>query len=348
VRAADLEYDLPPECIAQEPAPRREDARLLVLGRAGGDAAHRRVADLGDLLRPGDLLVLNDTRVLPARVVARRASGGAVEVLFLEPADAPPGAWWALARGKGRLREGETLDVEGGGRLVLLGARGEGRWLVGAEAESLPDLMARAGRVPLPPYIRREAPDPRDARDAERYQTVYARRPGAVAAPTAGLHLTEALLAALGARGIGVAALTLHVGPGTFSPVRGESLSEHGMESERYEIPEATAARWRETRAAGGRVVAVGTTCVRALEAAARDAPDGAPQAGAGRTDLFIAPGHVFRAVDALLTNFHLPRSTLLALVFAFAGRERVLGAYAEAIREGYRFYSYGDAMLIA
>lgn len=344
MQTSDFDYDLPPGLIAQQPAERREEARLLVLDRASGETLHRTVADLPGLLGAGDLLVVNDTRVLPARVHGTRSTGGRVEVLFVEPRAG--GAWEALVRAGGRLLPGERIDVDAGA--LELGERvGGGTWTVAAVGETTEALMERAGRMPLPPYIRRDRDDARDAMDRERYQTVFAAEPGAIAAPTAGLHLTDALLDAARSRGVTVAEVTLHVGIGTFQPVRTEDLDEHEMHTERYSIPSATAAAIASTREAGGRIVVVGTTSVRALEAAAAASSDGLPQPGRGVTDLFIRPGHRFRVVDALLTNFHLPRSTLLCLVSALTGRERLFAAYDEAIRSDYRFYSYGDAMLV-
>jgi S-adenosylmethionine:tRNA ribosyltransferase-isomerase len=339
MRVADLDYALPGELIAQEPSAERTAARLLVVSRGGGDLRHARVADLPALLRAGDLLVVNDTRVVPARVRARRASGGRLEVLFVRPLDAP-GEWETLVRGAPRT--GERVHFpEGAGEWGF--PLGEGRWRLRlALAEPGLDWLERVGEVPLPPYIHRAA-GPRAA-DRERYQTVYARVPGAIAAPTAGLHLTAELLAALGAAGVEVASLTLHVGPGTFMPIRCDDLAEHAMGPERYDIPPETGAAIEAARGAGRRIVAIGTTTVRALESAGAG---GVVQAGAGETALFIRPGHVFRVVDALLTNFHLPRSSLLALVAALAGWDRVRAAYAEAVRLRYRFYSFGDAMLI-
>jgi len=346
MRIDDLDFELPPELIAQEPAVRREDARLLVLDPGTASPRHTSIRALPAELVPGDLVVLNDTRVLPARLDARRDTGGRVELLALE-AEAD-GRWRMLARAGGTLRADEVLLVGEDAQVRLDRPLGGGRWLAAGVDGDLLSLLLRYGRMPLPPYIRREGADPRlDALDRERYQTVFAKHAGAVAAPTAGLHLTPELLAALAARGLEVATLTLHVGLGTFEPVRTERLEDHRMHDEAFEIPPATAEAVRRTRAAGGRVVAVGTTTVRALEAAAAASDDGLPTAGAARTDLLIAPGYDLRVVDVLLTNFHLPRSTLLALVSALAGRERILAAYAEAVREGYRFYSYGDAMLI-
>lgn len=354
----DFDYELPARLIAQEPSPSRDAARLLVHRLAEGRTEHRAVRDLPELLSSGDLLVVNDARVLPARLFARRASGGRVELLFFEALG--PGRagerWLALARPARKLREGEELGVEGAPERLVAAARrprpdGEPgpEWefeLSGGGPGSVAALLERVGRVPLPPYIARATGDElREVSDRERYQTVFAREPVAVAAPTAGLHFTPELLGRLAARGVERAAITLEVGPGTFRPVESERVEDHVMHSERFRVPQATAAAIRACRDRGGRVVAVGTTVVRTLEAAA--AGQGCVRAGEGRTDLFLRPGAEFGVVDALLTNFHLPRSTLLMLVAAFAGRERVLGLYAEAITLGYRFYSYGDAMLL-
>jgi S-adenosylmethionine:tRNA ribosyltransferase-isomerase len=339
---AAYDYALPADRIAQEPTPERDGARLLVLERASGALYHDCISGLASRLREGDLVVRNATRVLPARLRGRKASGGGVEALLLGPAPGP-GAWRALVRGSARLRPGAKLRFEGAGAVrdaeVATVASGGEAVLAFAPGE---DPYA-AGETPLPPYIRREAPR-RD--DAERYQTVFARVPGSVAAPTAGLHLSERVLEALAARGVASAEVVLHVGPGTFRPLRDEDLRRGRLHAEPYELPEATAAAIDAARARGGRVVAVGTTVARVLETCARD--DGSVLPGRGETELLLAPGARFRAVDALLTNFHLPRSSLLLLVAAFAGRERILAAYAEAVRAGYRFYSYGDAMLVA
>jgi S-adenosylmethionine:tRNA ribosyltransferase-isomerase len=340
LRLADYDFTLPPERIAQEPLAERDAARLLVLERASGARSHRGVRELPALLRPGDLLVVNATRVVPARLRGRKASGGAAEALLLGPGERP-GEWRALVKARA-LRVGTKLRF----------AREEAA--LEAEVSALaddgtvtlcfaPDARPHAlGEAPLPPYIRRSE---RRAEDEERYQTVFARVPGAVAAPTAGLHLTRALLDALAGAGVASAELVLHVGPGTFRPLRETDLAAGRLHAERFELPAETAAAIAAARARGGRVVAVGTTAARVLEARARE--DGGVAPGAGETDLFLRPGHRFRAVDALLTNFHLPRSSLLLLVAAFAGREAVLDAYAEAVAAGYRFYSYGDAMLI-
>ncbi|ROR32810.1 tRNA preQ1(34) S-adenosylmethionine ribosyltransferase-isomerase QueA [Inmirania thermothiophila] len=334
MRVADFDYELPEALIAQHPLPERSAARLLHVSAAG--LADRRVADLPALLRPGDLLVLNDTRVLKARLLGRKESGGRVEVL-VERIEAPRRAL-AHVRASRAPRPGTGIEVEGGGRLTVRGRAG-GLFEVESD-EPLEALLERCGRVPLPPYIRRAA----EAEDLARYQTVWARRPGAVAAPTAGLHFDEALLAAVRARGVETAQVTLHVGAGTFQPVRVEEVERHAMHAERVVVDEAAVAAVARTRARGGRVVAVGTTVVRALESAAAA---GALRPLRGETRLFIYPGHRFRVVDALLTNFHLPRSTLLMLVCAFAGRERVLAAYRHAVAQRYRFFSYGDAMFL-
>jgi S-adenosylmethionine:tRNA ribosyltransferase-isomerase len=333
MRATALDYELPPELIAQRAAEPRDSARLLVYDRSSGRIRHRRFRELPLELDPSDLLVVNDTRVLPVRLRARRASGGAAELLLLEPRG--EGGWEALVRPYRRLREGETLEA-GELRATIIERLGEGRVHVVMEAEGpFEQALERAGEMPLPPYIT----EPLD--DAARYQTVYAREPGSAAAPTAGLHFTRALLDRLGARGIGFATLVLHVGLDTFRPITEADPSTHRMHREWYTVPTDVRARIEAARAAGGRVIAVGTTSVRALETWA------STRAVEGWTELFIRPGYQFRVVDGLLTNFHLPASTLLMLVSAFAGRERVLAAYAAAVQQAYRFYSFGDAMLV-
>jgi len=336
VLTRDFDYELPEEQIAQEPAPRGE-SRLLVLD-AEGPERHRRVRDLPTLLRPGDLLVLNDTRVIPARLYGRRGEGK-MEVLLVEKLGDRD--WEALVRPGRRARPGSEIVFEGLSCEVV--DKREDRYRL-RFSEPVEPHLDRLGHIPLPPYIHRpeHRPEhrPDEAADRERYQTVFARTPGAIAAPTAGLHFSEGLLEEIAATGIGIAQVTLHVGIGTFKPVSAERVEDHRMDRERYEVGEETAEAIRRTRESGGRIVAVGTTVVRTLESSA-----GA--AGSGSTELFITPGFRFQVVDVLMTNFHLPRSTLLMLVSAFAGRERVLAAYEEAIREGYRFYSYGDAMLV-
>jgi S-adenosylmethionine:tRNA ribosyltransferase-isomerase len=345
---ADLyDDDLPPELIAQQALADRAAARLLVVHRATGTLEHRQIRDLPELLAPGDLVVVNDTRVVPARLIGRRAAtGGAWEGLFLR-VDETTGLWQILAHTRGRPAIGESValvDRTGaeGVTLELVGRGLGGTWLVRPSvAGPAEEVLARVGRVPLPGYIR--GGDEQHG-DLERYQTVFARAAGSAAAPTAGLHFTPDLLAALAARGIGRADVTLHVGIDTFRPITAERLDDHPMHTEWSACPEPTAAAIRATKARGGRVVAVGTTAMRTLETAARS---GAVSAWSGPTDLFIQPGFSFHAVDCLLTNFHLPRTTLLVLVSTFASRELIQAAYAEAIRERYRFLSYGDAMVI-
>jgi len=339
-RLADFDYPLPAELIAQVPADQREQARLLVLGRSGASLRHQIVADLPGLLRAGDLLVFNDTRVRPARLHGHLGTGGAVELLLLAPEAG--GVWTCLGRPGRRLRRGTVLQLPDGGTAQVAGPRPGGRYGVDFGARDVAALLAAHGEVPLPPYIKR--PDGPLPLDRERYQTVFARRDGAVAAPTAGLHFTPALLAALTAAGVDQAWLTLEVGPATFLPVRDDG-GPLRLEAEWAELPAATVAAIDAAKARGGRVVAVGTTTTRALESAAAQAA--ALQAGAFWADAVIRPGASFRVVDGLLTNFHLPCSTLLMLVSAFAGQQRVLDAYAVAVRHRYRFYSYGDAMLV-
>jgi len=343
VLTRDFDYDLPAESIAQQPAPRGE-SRLLVLDREGADR-HHQVRDLPRLLQPGDLLVLNDTRVIPARLYGRRAGGdGKIEILLTEKIGERD--WDALVKPGRRARPGTVISFEGlTAEIIEKDSSGRHRLRF---SEPVEPHLERLGQVPLPPYIRRskDIKDLKDAKDKELYQTVYARQPGAIAAPTAGLHFSEELLREITAAGIETAMVTLHVGLGTFKPVTAERIADHRMERERWEVPAATAEAIRRTRARGGRVVAVGTTVVRTLESAALASGEEIA-AGSGSTELFITPGFRFQVVDALMTNFHLPQSTLLMLVSAFAGRERVLAAYAEAVREGYRFYSYGDAMLV-
>lgn len=357
MRLSDFDYELPEGAIAHEPARPRDSARLLVFDRASGAVEHRTVRDLPSILRRGDVLVVNDTRVLPARLMGQRKSGGQLEVLALGPAPTP-GLWRALVKPAKRLARGEVFELEGGAvraRAVQRGVDEDGtasaEWWIELVDPADPsarteEVLERHGRMPLPPYLRRARGEEREhADDRERYQTVFADRPGAVAAPTAGLHFTPELFARLAAAGIERERITLHVGLGTFQPIAVEDLSQHVMHSEDFELAPSTATALENARARGGRIVAVGTTSARTLESCAR--PDGTLRAGAGSTRLFVTPGHAFRAVDALLTNFHLPRSTLLMLVAAFAGRERVLALYREALERGYRFYSFGDAMLI-
>jgi S-adenosylmethionine:tRNA ribosyltransferase-isomerase len=342
VRVSDFDYQLPAELIAQHPAAERSASRLLHLDGASGAIADLQFRDIVSMVRPGDLLVVNDTRVIKARLRGRKDSGGAVEVLVERVLDAH--RVLAQVRASKALRPGRKLLFAGNVEAEIVGRVGEFlelRFPPSPLGEgSVLDVLAAHGEVPLPPYIT-HAPE---AEDEGRYQTVYARAPGAVAAPTAGLHFDEAMLAALEAKGVARASLTLHVGAGTFQPLRVEEVSEHVMHSEWYSIPQATVDAIARTRAAKGRVIAVGTTALRALESAAATA---ALQAGTAETRLFIVPGYRFRVVERLVTNFHLPRSTLLMLVSAFAGVENIRRAYAHAIARRYRFFSYGDAMLI-
>jgi len=347
VNVDELDYALPPERIAQAPTAVRDQSRLLILDRSDGSVSHGRFSDLPRFLHAGDVLVLNETRVLPARFAARRQSGGRVEGLFLLEVEA--GVWEVMLKPSARLRVGEVLATAvGSGSFELIASLGGGRWRIRVDASrSVSEILETIGTAPLPPYIKRGRTEAasRTDEDRTRYQTVYAVDPGSVAAPTAGLHFTEPLLTEIEAAGVTVARLTLHVGLGTFQPVSVKRLEDHDMHREWYDLPAATARSIESARQGGGRIVAVGTTSVRVLETCATS--DGQLEAASGWTDLLISPPYAFRAVDTLVTNFHLPRSTLLALVFAFAGRERILAAYDEAIREGYRFYSYGDAMLV-
>ncbi|HET7290289.1 MAG TPA: tRNA preQ1(34) S-adenosylmethionine ribosyltransferase-isomerase QueA [Thermodesulfobacteriota bacterium] len=334
MKTSDFDYHLPEERIAYRPAAERQNSKLMVLGRGTGEITHRKFFELPGLLRPGDLLVLNDTKVIPARLFGRKESGEKAEILLAGKRDCR--TWTCLVRNP---KEGLVIEFEGGpsGRLFR-GKRGE--WLI--EFVEEPDAYIDAsGRMPLPPYIRREP----DAGDRVTYQTVYARKPGAIAAPTAGLHFTPGLLEEIGLRGVRTAYVTLHVGIGTFLPVKAESVEEHVMHAEWREIPAETADAVNKAKSGGGRVIAVGTTVLRTLESSVNEAGEVAPCNG--ETDLFILPGHRFKAADALITNFHLPRSTLLMLVTAFAGRDPIFRAYEEALGLDYRFLSYGDAMLI-
>lgn len=349
----ELDYDLPPELIAQHPLSKRDESRLLVIDRSSDGVRDSKIGDLPALLEPGDLMVLNDTKVLPAKFTARRATGGHIGGLFVE--EEQPGRWCVLLEGSRRLRVGESLTATKGAShtgvtLRLLESCGQGFWKVEVDADgSLEAILARIGVTPLPPYIRRGSMDEAaDAVDRQRYQTVYARNPGAIAAPTAGLHLTDVLLDAIRARGIEATFVTLHVGVGTFKPIDANDLTQHVMHAEHYELSVEAEHAVQRCRRRGGRVVAVGTTSVRVLESAASGSvPERLVHASSGPTALFIYPPYRYRIVDALLTNFHLPKSTLLALVMAFASVETIRSAYQHAIAKRYRFYSFGDAMLI-
>ncbi len=334
-----FEYDLPEELVAQYPPARRSDSRLMVVDRRSGRISDAVFNELGDILRPGDTLVLNDSRVFPARLLTRRATGGRVELLLLElPHSGRARSMYKAAR---PLREGQQLLLENGGSVSVVGPVQSGRCVVDFGDGDAARIVEANGHVPLPPYIKR----PAVADDKERYQTVYAHRQGSVAAPTAGLHFARGMLAELGDRGIGRCSLTLHVGPATFLPLRNDLGDPVAPEEEWYEVGEEAVSAVRRCRSDGGRVVAVGTTSVRTMETVA-DGERGLRR-GSGTTGLFISPGYQFEVVDALLTNFHLPGTSLLQLVAAFAGRELAAHAYNEAVRRRYRFYSYGDAMLV-
>lgn len=341
---SDFDYDLPEELIAQQPLAQRDASRMLVVNRADGTFRNDGFVSLPEHLRPGDCLVLNNTKVFPARLVGQRVpSGGSIEVLLLQEED--PDVWEVLARPARRLRVGARISF-GPGKLeaIVTAANEDGTRVINFEPQGgLWRFIDELGQPPLPPYIKRhEAPTPNDR---ERYQTVYAQEKGSIAAPTAGLHFTQAILDQLKQRGVRVANITLHVGYGTFEPVRVDDISKHRVLAEAFSIDSEAAELINSSRASGGRVVAVGTTTTRALESASSQS--GELGRSVTTTDLTITPGHKFKIVDALLTNFHLPRSSLLLLVSAFAGRELVLNAYRHAVRDGYRFYSYGDCMLI-
>lgn len=339
MKKSDFYFELPEELIAQTPIPERDHSRLLVLDKDTGGIEHRRFYELPDYLEPGDCLVINDSRVLPARLLGCRSSGGSVELVLLR--DLGEGKWECLSRPGRKTKPGTELSfgegeltatvldvIEGGNRIVQF--RYEGIFL---------EVLERLGKMPLPPYIKAEL------QDAERYQTVYSRELGSAAAPTAGLHFTQELLDKIRAKGVKVCPVTLHVGLGTFRPVKEDEIEDHEMHSEFCLIPEETARTVTETKKSGGRVIAVGTTSCRTLESFARE--DGTLRASSGWTKIFIYPGYRFRCVDAMVTNFHLPESTLIMLVSALAGREHILKAYETAVRERYRFFSFGDAMFI-
>ncbi len=336
---SELDYDLPPERIAQHPAEPRDASRLLVLDRSSGEIRLDAFRNIGAYLRAGDCLVMNDTRVIRARLRGRKPSGGQVEVFLLR--EQSPGVWTALVRPSARVKPGSKVRIADALDAVVGDIMPDGQRLIRFEDPAVLERLEEIGEIPLPPYILRAHPD---SSDLTRYQTVYAHTPGAVAAPTAGLHFTPETLSGLERAGILHATLTLHVGYGTFKPVTASTLEAHRVDSEDYTFSEEAARLLGRVRAEGGRIVAVGTTSARVLETCYRDR---AFHAAAGETDLYIHPPYTFHAVDALQTNFHLPRSSLLALVFAFAGKDRVLDAYRLAIREDFRFYSYGDAMLI-
>ncbi len=349
MKASDFDYELPLELIAQEPPERRDGARMMVLNRATRTIEHKAFSDLPSYLQVNDLVIVNDTRVIPARIFGRKAkegTGGKVEFLLLE--ETAPGCWDALMRCRRRPKVGELVILDDDLALVTVLEDGEkGRVKIRVEStRPFLDTLDQIGQTPLPPYIhRKEAPEEQREADKVRYQTVFAREPGAVAAPTAGLHFTPEVLARLADAGVEQAAVTLHVGIGTFRPVDVDLVEDHKMDNERWAIPEETSRKIAAAKAAGGRVLAVGTTSVRTLESAAVRPEGFGP--GEGRTELFIYPPYDFQVTHAMITNFHLPKSTLIMMISAFADREFILEAYAEAIRERYRFYSYGDCMLI-
>ncbi len=341
-RTAAYDYPLPEGLVARYPTRRRDASRLMAVPRGGGALRHLRFDELPDLVRPGDLLVLNESRVMPARLLGRKPTGAPSEILLLRRSGEREELWEALVRPGSKLKPGRRVVVSDELEVAIVdGLPGGGRLVRLETPLAVDDALERYGHVPLPPYLERED----EPLDRERYQTVYARVPGSVAAPTAGLHFTPELLERLEDEGVELARLTLHVGPGTFRPVETDRVREHEMHREAWEVPESAAAAVQRTRDRGGRVWAVGTTVVRTMETVGDG--EGLIRAGRGETELFISPGFRFQVVDALVTNFHLPRSTLLMLVAAFAGYETTMAAYREAVREAYRFYSYGDAMAV-
>ncbi len=339
MKTAEIDYDLPGELIAQHPCERRDASRLLVLNRATGEMGEDEYRNVADYLRPGDCMALNNTRVIRARLHGHKDTGGRVEVFLLR--EETPGLWIALVRPSAKVKPGTVVRFAGGVSAIAGDVLPDGRRRVRFDPPNVLDILESVGEIPLPPYIRRDTPE---SGDLTRYQTVFAHRPGAVAAPTAGLHFTDEVFAALDAKGVDRAFLTLHVGYGTFKPVATEVLEEHRVDPEEFHFPEETAEKLNAARAAGGRIVSVGTTCTRVLETQFRQ---GAFVPGAGTTDKYIHPPYAFQGVDILQTNFHLPKSSLLALVCAFAGTELTLKAYRHAVKERFRFYSYGDVMLI-
>jgi S-adenosylmethionine:tRNA ribosyltransferase-isomerase len=344
VRIDQLDYALPEQLIASRPTEERDGARLLVMGR-GSAVDDRMVRHLAEVVSPGSLLVVNDTRVIPARLFGHKASGGRVEILLVGREAGREARYKALGRSSKGLKPGTVVAIEGDLSVTVIDVMGDGTLLVDLDAPDgdVPAALERAGHIPLPPYIGRAD----DAADRVRYQTIFAKAPGAVAAPTAGLHLSDRVLGELDERDVEIASVTLHVSLGTFQPVKVDDLDEHPMHEETFVVPTATVAAIARARDRGRPVVAVGTTSVRALESAADPEAPGHVRRAEGQTRLLIQPGYAFRVVDALLTNFHLPKSTLLALVCAFGGRDRVLAAYAHAVAASYRFFSYGDAMFL-
>lgn len=335
MKVKDFYYDLPRELIAQRPLDERDSARLMVISRATGEIKEDVFSGIGKYLMPGDCLVLNDTRVIPARLYGRRKTGGRVEIFLIEPYAQVP---IALVKPSKKISEGERVELDDGSWVTVLGDAEAGRYV---KFDAPIETVLKGGHVPLPPYVER----PDDIRDRENYQTVYSSREGATAAPTAGLHFTEELLEELSLKGIRTATLTLHTGYGTFSPVKTEHVEDHVMHAESYEMTERCADAINSVKRSGGRVIAVGTTSARTMETCASG--DGVVSGGSGKSKLFIYPGYRFKIMDGMVTNFHLPESTLIMMVSAFAGKELVMKAYMRAIEERYRFFSYGDAMLI-
>jgi len=348
MRTECLNYDLPSELIAQHPTENRSASRLLVMDRQTGSVLDRQFSDILEYVSPGDCVVLNNTKVLPARFFARRATGARLEGLFVS--ETQDGLWEVMVKGAGKVKSDEVIVLRDREGVDLVRARAvertiDGRWLLDVgSAQKAEEILDQIGFAPVPPYIKRSVDKKLAKSDLRRYQTVYAQKSGAVAAPTAGLHFTEKLLEQLKNKGTLLAYITLHVGPGTFAPIKTEQLEEHKMHTERFSILPDSANVINDTKKNGGRIIAVGTTSVRTLEAVCRD---GKVAPFEGVTDLFIMPGYEFKMIDAMITNFHLPRSSLLALVCTFAGVETMLAAYRHAIEQRYRFYSYGDAMLI-
>ncbi len=343
-----LNYELPPELIAQKPADKRTASRLLVVDRAADSVTDKTFSDITAYIKPGDCLVLNDTKVLPARFFAQRKTGGKLEGLFVEEISA--GVWKVMLKHSRKIKAGEKIDLVANNKTPFCEVTAcermeDGQWLLEIGADGTPeDILAQTGFPPLPPYIKRDDNPENSADDFARYQTVYAKNAGAIAAPTAGMHFTKGLMDDLKRSGVNIAYVTLHVGAGTFKPVTAENLADHPMHSERYSLDSENAEIINRCKRSGGRVIAVGTTSVRTLETIAAE---GELKPATGSTRLFIKPGFEFKAVDAIITNFHLPKSTLIALVGAFAGMDRIMNAYGHAIEQKYRFYSYGDSMII-
>jgi len=342
MRTADFDFDLPKTLIAQHPAERRDESRMMRLNADTGEVSHKRIRDFPDLLSPGDALVINNTKVIPARTFGCKETGGRVECLFVEPDEKHPEEWWVMMKSSHRPKPGSIVSFDTLMELTVLENREDGLNRVRVDCQgSVFDCLERIGEAPLPPYIER---DHLCEDDSERYQTVYASKPGAVAAPTAGLHFTPELLDTIRQKGVSVLEITLHVGPGTFRPVKTDSVEDHVMDAERYEVSKEVADILNDTRQMGKRVVAVGSTSVRTLETIYAD---GMYHPGAGRSDLYIYPPYSYKAVDGILTNFHLPKSTLLMMMSAFTTRENLLAAYREAVKHEYRFFSYGDCMVL-